>query len=89
VNHICLETMNVNRTDVDAWVDAYIASQPPEKPPDLDGLHLWAVERSMNLDQRVEAEEIWISILRILSRDPYEVVLAVLAASPLEDLIHC
>jgi hypothetical protein len=34
------------------------------------------------------AEELWQGILEVLSRNPSETVLGMLAAGPLEDLIH-
>lgn len=69
------------------WATAYIALQQ-DSGRSLDGHPLfWAAERFMFPGDTASAEDCWAAILEILSHDPPESVLGVLAAGPLEDLI--
>jgi hypothetical protein len=78
--------MPMNVTDLEAWADAYIEGvQDPTRFKDGHPLW-WAIERFMDSD--TDGEDIWLVILRILAKAPPEEVLGVLAAGPLEDLIH-
>ena len=70
------------------WATAYIALQ-------LDGDHqldnhpqFWAAEQFMSPGTSASAEDCWAAILEVLSRNPPEQVIGILAAGPLEDLIH-
>jgi len=76
------------QNEVEAWVDAYIAAQSSGRPVQVEDPNWWAIERFMEIDQRDQAEASWIAILRVLARKPSDQVLSVLAAGPLEDLIH-
>jgi hypothetical protein len=74
--------------ELDAWIVAYIEAQSLEKPVDPDHRCWWAVERFMDMNTLEQAEAGWSAILGILDRRPPEQVLSILAAGPLEDLIH-
>lgn len=74
--------------DLDAWIVAYIEAQSLEKPAQPGHQCWWAVERFIDMDSLEQAEAGWCAILGILSRRPTEQVLGMLAAGPLEDLIH-
>ncbi len=80
--------MSIAQSEIDAWVDAYIAAQSSGRPAELEDPNWWAIERFMELGQRDQAEASWIAILGVLKRAPSATVLGVLAAGPLEDLIH-
>jgi hypothetical protein len=76
----------MNDADLDAWAVAYIDGvQDPLRFNDSHPLW-WSAERFLNSD--TDSEDIWLAILHILARAPPPEVLAVLAAGPLEDLIH-
>ncbi|WOB50963.1 hypothetical protein NYR97_06155 [Xanthomonas hydrangeae] len=71
--------------DIEAWASAYIAFQQA-------GLHStdshpfwWASEKFM---EDPGAEDSWAAILAILLKSPPDSVIGMLAAGPLEDLIH-
>jgi hypothetical protein len=69
------------------WATAYIALQQ-DSGRSTDGHPLfWAAERFMLPGDSANAEDCWATILEILSRNPPEWVIGVLAAGPLEDLI--
>ena len=73
---------------IEDWASAYIALHQDGSRP-LDGHPLfWAAERFMFPGDTANAEDCWATILAILARDPPKDVLGVLAAGPLEDLIH-
>ncbi|HET6430956.1 DUF6869 domain-containing protein [Dyella sp.] len=73
---------------IEDWANAYIALQQDGSRP-LDGHHLfWAAERFMFPVHTADAEDCWATILAILARAPPKDVLGLLAAGPLEDLIH-
>lgn len=77
----------MTRDEIDAWAAAFIEAQ---SAPHLDGDHQlwWAVEQFMFVvGSKVSPQDCWLAILEILSRNPADEVLAVLAAGPLEDLI--
>jgi len=80
--------MSIAQSEIDAWVDAYIAAQSSGRPVQVEDPNWWAVERFMQLGQRDQAEACWTAILGVLKREPSDTVLSVLAAGPLEDLIH-
>ena len=74
--------------DIEAWVSAYIAFQEAD---DSSSNHpqWWAAVRFMQaIGDPQRMEECWIAILGILSREPPQPVIGVLAAGPLEDLVH-
>ncbi|KAB7768787.1 DUF6869 domain-containing protein [Xanthomonas maliensis] len=69
------------------WATAYIALQQ-DSDRSLDGHPLfWAAERFMFPGDSASVEDCWAAILEVLSRNPPELVVGVLAAGPLEDLI--
>ena len=73
---------------IEDWASAYIALQQDGRRA-LDGHPLfWAAERFMFPSDMASAEDCWATILEILARNPPEPILGVLAAGPLEDLIH-
>jgi hypothetical protein len=74
--------------DLEAWIVAYIEAQSLEKPLESTHQCWWAVERFMFMHTLEQAEAGWCAILGILARRPTEQVLGMLAAGPLEDLIH-
>lgn len=76
----------MNSDEIEAWATAYIALQ--QDPDRLKGDHplFWATERFMP-GRSVTADDCWLAILAILSRNPPEPVIGVLAAGALEDLI--
>lgn len=77
---------SMTRDEIDAWASAYIEAQ---KKPKLESEHplWWAVERFMDMGRDVSPDDCWVAILEILSRNPPQEVINVLAAGPLEDLI--
>jgi hypothetical protein len=76
----------MNDADLEAWAVAYI--EGVQDPTRFKEGHpaWWAIERFM--DSTTDSEDIWLAILHILAKSPPDEVLAVLAAGPLEDLIH-
>jgi len=80
--------MSIAQSEIETWVDAYIAAQSSGRSVDVEDPNWWAIERFMDLGQRDQAEASWIAILGVLAREPSDTVLGVLAAGPLEDLIH-
>lgn len=77
-----------NSDELEAWIVAYIEAQSLQKPVNPDHQCWWAVERFMDMNSLEQAEKGWSAILGILARRPTEQVLSVLAAGPLEDIIH-
>lgn len=67
---------------------AYIAFQQDEDRDRKDHPLFWATERFMLPGHYASAEDCWLAILEILSRNPPQSVITMLAAGPLEDLIH-
>ena len=80
--------MSLPQTEIDAWVDAYIAAQSSGTPVDADHPQWWAVDRFMEIEQPAEAEDAWVAIQGVLARKPSDAVLGSLAAGPLEDMIQ-
>jgi hypothetical protein len=80
--------MPLPRSEIEEWAAAHIdASLSPDKLKPGHELW-WAIERFIhNAHDPSEAEDCWSVILEVLSRDPPQSVLDVLAAGPLEDLI--
>ena len=69
------------------WATAYIALQQ-EGGRSLDGHPLfWAAMQFMLPGHSASTEDCWATILEILSRNPPESIIGILAAGPLEDLI--
>ena len=68
------------------WASAYIEAQENAEAVDEHHPLWWAVMRFFELEQN-DPESCWAAILKILSKDPPDKVLSVLAAGPLEDLI--
>jgi hypothetical protein len=81
-------SVTADRKRISDWATAYICAQ--SDPDLLKGEHplWWAVEQLMLPTEGEQAEDCWRVILDVLSREPPEKVLAILAAGPLEDLIH-
>lgn len=77
-----------SQDDLEAWIVAYIEAQSLEKPVQPNHQSWWAVERFMDMKNLDDAEAGWRAILGILARKPTAQLLGVLAAGPLEDLIH-
>ena len=79
----------MSRQEIDAWASAYIQGQ---QDPTLlqDGNSLWWTVEKFMPQQCCGAspEDCWAAILSVLTQDPPAKVLGVLAAGPLEDLIH-
>ena len=78
----------MTRDEINAWATAYIEAH---KDPNLrKGDHplWWAVEHFMNMGRDVSPRDCWAAILEILSREPTDEALGILAAGPLEDLIN-
>lgn len=77
----------MNRNELEEWASAYIAAQ--KAPTAVDEYHpqWWAIEKFM-LPTPASAGQCWDCILEIVSRNPPENVLAMLAAGPIEDLLH-
>jgi hypothetical protein len=77
----------MNRDEIAAWATAYIEAQLIPKIPGDHPLW-WAIERFMlPVGTTVSPEDCWFTILEILSRNPPQEVIGVLAAGALEDLI--
>jgi hypothetical protein len=80
--------MSLQRSEIEEWATAYIDAtlSPDQLKP---GYELWwAIERFiLNAHDPSKAEDCWSAILEVLSRNPPQSVLDVLAAGPLEDLI--
>ena len=86
--HNTLGRVGMESLPLAEWADAYIALQNDERHA-FDGHPLfWAAERFMEPGDSAPAEDCWQAILEILSRQPSDTVIGVLAAGPLEDLIH-
>ncbi len=79
----------MEQQEFDKWIAAYIMYEAdPDNDRDNHPL-FWAAERFMEIIHMDEApEEYFEAILEVLRRDPGDEVLTVLAAGPLEDLIH-
>jgi len=77
----------MNASDLDKWVSAYIAAQEDPDVVKPGHPHWWAVDRFMEIIEH-DPETVWVAILAIFARGPNEGVLGMLAAGPLEDLIH-
>nr|CAS02601.1 putative integron gene cassette protein [uncultured bacterium] len=79
---------NMAPHEVEDWASAFIAfQQDPDRLRDGHPL-FWAAARFMLSGEYAIAEDCWETILVILSRQPPDSVIVVLAAGPLEDLIH-
>ncbi len=76
--------MKLSKEEMNHWVDGYIEAQEQYKNSDEN---FWAIERFFELEMDYP-ELCWEAILQILHRNPSKKVLSVLAAGPLEDLIH-
>jgi len=71
---------------IEDWAAAYIALQQ-DRGRSHDGHPLFWAERFMFPEDSASLEDCWAASLEILSRDPPESVIGILAAGPLEDLI--
>jgi hypothetical protein len=77
----------LSKKEIGDWADAYIRyHSDPDKRDDHP--LWWAVERFFDRSHDEGAEDCWLAILAILDREPAEPVIGILAAGPLEDLIH-
>ena len=81
--------MALTPSEIDAWAAAYIEAAASSDYAKDDYPLWWAIERFMVgvISEAAEAEDCWVAILVVLSRNPTDQVLGVLAAGPLEDLI--
>jgi hypothetical protein len=76
----------IDRSDLDAWADAYIqAAQSPEKI-DVDHPLWWAIEKFFDIEAD-QPEIVWAAILSIIDKTSNDRVIGNLAAGPLEELI--
>jgi hypothetical protein len=79
----------MDRKELDKWIAAYIMYESEPNKGRYNHPLFWAVEKFMELVHMDEIpEEYFQAILEVLKRDPGDKVLGVLAAGPLEDLIH-
>ena len=78
--------MGTELTDTSEWARAYIAAQSGPGVADTSDTHWWAVERFFPGNSN--PEEAWKTILQVLKLTSDERALGMLAAGPLEDLIH-
>ncbi len=76
-------------TEIEHWASAWIAYQQNREHASDHHILWWAVEKFMvTMDESANAEDCWLTVLAILSRNPSNSIIAMLAAGPLEDLIH-
>jgi hypothetical protein len=80
--------MTLSKQEIDDWADAYIRYQTDSARKRDDDPNWWAVQKFFDGMQSETAEDCWVAILAILDREPADAVLGILAAGPLEDLIH-
>jgi hypothetical protein len=71
--------------NIEEWASAYIAFQQDGRSSNENHPLWWAAERFM---QDPGAEDCWSAILAVLAKNPPDSVIGMLAAGPLEDLIH-
>ena len=71
--------------NIEDWASAYIAFQQDGRSSDENHPFWWAAERFM---EDLGAEYCWSAILAVLAKSPPDSVIGMLAAGPLEDLIH-
>lgn len=80
--------MGMSHLEIQEWASAYIQAQEDATLLKKDEHPLWwAVEKFMVPDNIELAEDCWCGVLAVLSRNPPQEVIGVLAAGPLEDLI--
>jgi hypothetical protein len=79
--------MTMSRPEIEAWATAYIEAYSTERSPADDHPLWWAIEKAMFVLQEADAESFWQFILEVVSRNPPEAVVGMLAAGPLEELI--
>jgi hypothetical protein len=79
----------VNQQQIEEWASAYIAYQEDPDNNRDDHPLFWATEWFMLIPgDDPGPEECWRAILEVLSRNPSEKVLGVLAAGAVEDLLE-
>jgi len=83
----------MTRNEIEKWATAYIEAQSDPNLTNGQDEHplWWAVEQFLDAGMHAESaspEDAWLTILEILRKQPPENVLGILAAGPLEDLIH-
>ena len=79
----------MTRSEIERWATAYIQAQEDPTLLTVENHPLWwAVENFMLPADGPPAGDCWATILEVLSRNPGEQVLGMLAAGPLEDLIE-
>ena len=79
--------MAMTRDEISAWASAYIDAQQDPTLFERGNTLWWAVDKFMHGSSCASPEDCWAAILEVLSRNPPDKVLGVLAAGPLEDLI--
>ncbi len=79
----------MTHAEIEVWATAYINALQDQTLLKVRGHPLWwAIEKFMpSLFGSASADDCWAAILEILSRNPPDKVIEVLAAGPLEDLI--
>jgi hypothetical protein len=80
--------MALTPDELRAWASAYIAAEEQPASAKPVSPHWWAMERFMNLYEISQAEDAWSAILEVLSMEPSQQVVGMLAAGALEDLIE-
>ena len=80
--------MALTRLEIEQWASAYIQAQQEPLLQQADHPLWWAVEKFMVPDNLELAEDCWAATLEVLSQNPPDPVIGVLAAGPLEDLIE-
>ncbi len=78
--------MTVQSPTIEVWVETYIRFQSDPKRDRENHPDYWAVERFFDLWDNPKLT--WEAILKILDREPPDVVIGILAAGPLEDFIE-
>jgi len=80
--------MALTPSEIGDWAAAYIEAAASPDYAKEDYPLWWAIERFMVgvMSEAAEAEDCWMAILEVLSRNPADHVLGVLAAGPMEDL---
>ncbi|WP_051943746.1 MULTISPECIES: DUF6869 domain-containing protein [Luteibacter] len=78
--------MTMSDAELESWATAYIEGVQDPARFQEDHALWWSIERFHDTD--TPGDDIWNVILHILAKSPPKEVLGMLAAGPLEDLIH-
>ena len=82
-----IRSMNLSADELNEWASAYIEAQESTETIDENHPMFWPIMKFFDLSLD-HPEMCWTAILVILSREPSDKVLGILAAGPLEDLIE-